>query len=205
MRKIQERRTAEDARALILETAERHLAEGGPTAIKMQKIGAELGLSDSAIHYHFGSRKKLLEALLRHAGRKLRAALDRSATPVDATTELANLIDRLDDTYRRKGYARLAMWLALAGSQPRRGSMFRETALAIHKGRAPKASLDETLFTVALLNIFLMGEALAGDAMLSGVGLEADDATRERLRHFAYGMVTERLGLKPPAKRRTPR
>jgi AcrR family transcriptional regulator len=171
----------------------------------MQKIGAELGLSDAAIHYHFGSRKKLLEALMRHAGRKLRAALDRSAPPVDANTELSNLIERLDDTYRRKGYARLALWLAITGSEPRRGAMFRETALAIHKGRAAKSAVDETLFAVALLNIFLIGEALAGDVMLSGVGLEDDEATRERLRQFAYGMVTERLGLKSLPKRRTRR
>jgi AcrR family transcriptional regulator len=203
LRKIQERRSAEGARALILETAERHLAEGGPTNIKMQKIGAELGLSDAAIHYHFGNRKKLLEALMRHAGRKLRDALNRAHESDNPRLELEHLIERLDDTYRRKGYARLALWLALEGSEPAKGAVFSDTAHAIHKGRGG-APLEDTQLAVALLNVFLIGETFAGGPLLQGVGLEPSEKMRERLRRYAYGMVTEALGFAPRnlAKRR---
>jgi AcrR family transcriptional regulator len=204
LRKVQERRSADEARTLILETAERHLATGGPNAVRVQKIGAELGLTDAAVHYHFGNREKLMEALMRHAGRKLRDGLERAHASGDPKAELDNLLERLDETYRRKGYARLALWLALEGSEPARGAVFRDTAAAIHKGRTG-ATLEDTQLAVALLNVFLIGETFAGGPLLQGVGLEPNDRMRERLRRFTFDMVTKALGFVPAKPRKRPK
>ena len=58
------RRPAREARQRILEAAEQKLIEGGPDAVRVQTLGRELGITDAAIHHHFGNRDGLLEALL---------------------------------------------------------------------------------------------------------------------------------------------
>jgi AcrR family transcriptional regulator len=59
------RRSATASRLAILQAAEARLIAGGPDAVRVQPLARELGLTDAAVHYHFGSREKLLEALLR--------------------------------------------------------------------------------------------------------------------------------------------
>ena len=66
------RKKPADARIAILEVAQTYLIEGGPDAVKVQKIASDLGITDAAIHYHFKNRHNLLEALLKHAGRQLK-------------------------------------------------------------------------------------------------------------------------------------
>ena len=52
------------ARAALLDTAERLFAEHGLQGISLRSINAEAGLSSAALHYHFGSKGALVEALL---------------------------------------------------------------------------------------------------------------------------------------------
>ena len=39
--------------------------------MRIQRIAADLGITDAAIHYHFGTREALMDALLRRIGRRL--------------------------------------------------------------------------------------------------------------------------------------
>ncbi|MGH7960445.1 MAG: helix-turn-helix domain-containing protein, partial [Candidatus Binatia bacterium] len=64
---MRRRRTAEEARRLILEAAEKRLITGGPEAIRLQDIAAEVGMAHAVISHHFGNREGLMEALTRHA------------------------------------------------------------------------------------------------------------------------------------------
>jgi len=195
------RRTAEEAKAAILEVAERHLAEGGPAAVRVQKIGAELGLTDAAIHYHFGNRDGLMRALLHHAGRKLKKAF-QGAPKGDGPHLLEDIVGSLDDTYRRKGHARLAMWLALEGWRSQGSGMFRPITERLHTARPAEAEIDDTAMAVAALNVFMIGDALAGGDMLAGAGLSIDRRTRERLRGFVTAMFAQSLGLDASPRRR---
>ena len=54
------RRSPEAARLAILEAAERRLIEGGPETVRVQHIAADLGVTDAAVHHHFGSREALI-------------------------------------------------------------------------------------------------------------------------------------------------
>jgi AcrR family transcriptional regulator len=188
------RRTADVSQDEILKVAERHLAAGGPSAVKMQTIAAELGLTDAALHYHFGNRHGLMQALLRRAGRNIKASLDVTA---DGNIDFEEVVDRLDDAYRRKNYARLALWLALEGHQPEGEGMYRPLAEALHGAREPGATFEDTQLAVALLNIILIGEALAGEAILAGVGLAKNPKARERLRAMARDLIAGHLALVP--------
>ncbi len=190
------RQDADTARAAILEIAEKHLAEGGPRAVKVQTVGAALGLTDAAIHYHFGNRRGLMEALLRHAGRNIRASMAAATeSKAGVSVDLDQVVERLDDAYRRKGYARLALWLALEGRRPEGEGMYRPLAEAVHRVRGRSGAFEDSQLAMALLNVFLIGEALAGEAILAGVGLPRTEASRTKLRNLARDLVAGHLGL----------
>ena len=59
--KARVRRTAEDARAAILDAAERRLGATGPGGIRLQEVAADVGVSHSTVLHHFGSREGLVE------------------------------------------------------------------------------------------------------------------------------------------------
>jgi len=48
------RRTKEEAQRVILDAAEERLANGGPEALRLQDIAADVGISHPAILHHFG-------------------------------------------------------------------------------------------------------------------------------------------------------
>jgi AcrR family transcriptional regulator len=52
------------ARNRLLDTAESLFAEHGFAAVSLRMINATAGLSAAALHYHFGSKSALIEALL---------------------------------------------------------------------------------------------------------------------------------------------
>ncbi len=58
-----------DTRDKLLDTAERLFSEHGLDAISLRQIIGEAGVNLAAIHYHFGSKEELLDALvMRKAG-----------------------------------------------------------------------------------------------------------------------------------------
>ncbi|MDG2308238.1 MAG: TetR/AcrR family transcriptional regulator [Candidatus Binatia bacterium] len=52
------------ARERILNVAEELFAESGLEGVSLRAINAAAGLSPAALHYHFGTKEKLLEAIL---------------------------------------------------------------------------------------------------------------------------------------------
>src|SRR5215472_3681904 len=70
------RHSADEAKQLILDAAEKRFRCGGVSAVRVQVVARDVGLTDAAIHHHFGSRNGLLTALLRRAGRSVRAELE---------------------------------------------------------------------------------------------------------------------------------
>lgn len=196
------RRSADDARRQILEAAERRLIEGGPDAVRVQAIARDIGITDAAIHYHFGSREGLHEALLRHAGRRLKDQLMAVVSGWDAESlRMHELVDLLQQTYDRQGYARLTAWMGLAGWRPRGSGMLRAHAEAVHSARAERASIvgapepstEDTQFTLALLNLVVWAEALLGDSTRRMVGLPTNRATASAFIDWFAALLTGHL------------
>lgn len=174
------RRTVEASRQAILETAERHLAADGPNGVKVQRIATELGMTDAAIHYHFGNREGLLEALLRFSGRRFVGELDQVMARQDAQDfDLARAGELLTEFYERRGTARLAMWLVLSGWSPTGEGMFLPLAERLHADRTRRAAaagrpapdLADSQKLIALIASVALTQALAGDAHLRAVSL----------------------------------
>lgn len=198
------RRPVERAREEILDAAQRYLIAGGPDAVRVQVVARDVGVSDPTVHYHFGSREGLLEALLRRAGRRLRdalaAAVDGWQPEALAVDELAELLREL---YSDGQYARLIAWLRLTGWAPTGSGMLRRQAEAVHRrreeiaGPAPNRlglELEDTQFCLALLNLVCWSEPLVGGPLLEMVGVVGDRAGGDRFRRWVVGLIAAHLG-----------
>src|SRR5262245_4808001 len=69
------RRKPDEARRLILDTAEARLREGGPAALVLKEIARDAGISHPTILHHFESREGLVQALLARGMDRLESAL----------------------------------------------------------------------------------------------------------------------------------
>src|SRR4051812_32579591 len=67
------RRDAEDARAAILDAAERRLVLAGPAGIRLQEVAADVGVSHPTVLHHFGSREALVAAVIHRALERIHA------------------------------------------------------------------------------------------------------------------------------------
>jgi TetR/AcrR family transcriptional regulator, repressor for neighboring sulfatase len=199
--KTRTRRSVDDARRLILDAAQKRLIAGGPDAVRVQTVAADVGLTDAAVHYHFGNRDGLMEALVADAGRRLRHDL-RSAVEawVPGTLDLSELARRLRHTMDAEGHARLTAWMTLNGWQPHGEGGLRSTVQALHQqridiaqsGREPPA-VEDSLFCVELIALVVWAEALVGHAWRLAVGLPADRATAERFLGWFTDLLEDRF------------
>jgi len=191
------RRSAEEARQAILEAAEKRLVADGPGAIKVQAIARDLGVTDPAIHYHFGSQEGLVEALIRFGGRRLKDGVREAVRSWDRdSVDVRQLVELIRETYGDRGYARLAAWMALAGWTSRGGGMYDELVERVHRARVrrrdprgPGLEREDTRHLVVLLNLVLFADAISGSAFRRSVGLSADRAAGERFRKWFIDVV----------------
>jgi AcrR family transcriptional regulator len=197
------RHEADESKRLILEAAEKRLRDGGPAAVRVQLVARDVGLTDAAVHHHFGSREGLLMALLRHARRGLVGQIETAVRSwrEGGTRDLASLTDLISDCYERRGYARLAMWLVLSEATGRGSGMLSGLVDALQhdreiearkSGAAPPMPVD-TQFIAALFHMVQAAEPLIGDAIRRSVGLPSDEATRDRFHDWLLAVFESLL------------
>ncbi|WP_203217840.1 TetR/AcrR family transcriptional regulator [Nocardia terpenica] len=173
------RRTPEEARRLILDAAEGLLVEGGVAAVQVRAVATRVGMTDAGVNHHFGTRDRLLEALLRHGGRKIRTGVQEVlGSWLDRDADLGELVDVLAKFYRR-GYGELGVALHAAGWRDEGSGMLGPVVEALHALRpnAADTSIDDTRLAVAALHQALATESLYGPAFRRSVGLTGRKAT----------------------------
>ena len=75
----------------IMQATHRALCEYGYAGLTMQRIADESSMSSAAIHYHFDTKKELLDAFLRHLTEQFERRLACAAT--DPRERLATFLD----------------------------------------------------------------------------------------------------------------
>lgn len=186
------RRTAEEARRLILDAAEERLARQGPEGLRLQDIARDVGISHPAILHHFESREGLVRALIGRANRQLRdtllSALDGGGKGGDTAYHIGHVFEALSD----RGTARLFSWMLLTGranaGQPDNNVM-GEIVDAIqarreeHSRQSGQAApeREDTLFIAMLTASAAFGEAIIGRQLAESAGLDQDGLKRFRL------------------------
>src|SRR5260370_5308740 len=92
------RRTPEEAKRLILETAQALIARTGPQGLRLQDIATAAGISHPLILHHFGSRAGLVRALNREAAAELKDRLVASLTQPEYS--IGEQLDQVFDAFR---------------------------------------------------------------------------------------------------------
>jgi AcrR family transcriptional regulator len=189
------RRTAEDARAAILDATEQRLIERGPSGIRLQDVAADVGVSHPTILHHFGSRDRLVEAVIHRRNQAMNQAVILalvSARADDEASTAIGLFDQLYQTLSTGGHARVMAFCALEGREPTlTPEGMRPLAQATHAARvarrapgSPSPSYEETEYAVHLAALALFGEAIVGGYM-RGDGLGApNEAASKRFRDW---------------------
>jgi AcrR family transcriptional regulator len=197
-----QRRSPEAAKFAILEAAERRLHDDGPEGVRIQRIAADLGITDAAIHYHFGTREALMDALLRRIGRRLvddiEAVIESWAPDQIDVAALGRLFQR---AYADERAARLALWLSLAGWRPKGSGMLGSLVERVHrarieaarKTRQPAPRLSDTQHAIALLSAAHMHAAMSGEALLASVAKDPTGLDQRSFLDFAVGLIARRL------------
>jgi AcrR family transcriptional regulator len=195
------RRSPEASKLAILEAAERRLIADGPDGVRVQRIAADLGMTDAALHYHFGSRQALVDALMRFSAKRLVLDIGAALDTWD--------VDRLDlrqlgalfrKSYAERGIARLVL-AVLAGRRPRGAGMLRRLVDAVHEARERRAKargrkpppLADTQFVIALLSGTHLLMPIAGEALLLSADAAADKAGVERYLDWVAGLLSAHL------------
>lgn len=170
------RRTAEEARAAILDAAERRLVASGPTAIRLQEVAAEVGVSHPTVLHHFGSREALVEAVVARALDSLHADLLRAVqSSPESQDRLESLLDAVFETLVMRGHGRTFLWLMLSGYAPTEDLRIRSLAEAVHAVRCAKPRkqkkpppFEDTYFTVLLPALAMLSMSVGGDKVDDG-------------------------------------
>jgi TetR/AcrR family transcriptional regulator len=125
-------------RAEIVAAAERHFADHGFEAARLEDIAAEVGIRRAAIFYHFGDKDELYAAVLDAVFEGALAAMPTQGSPAERLE--ASLTGWIDYVARRPSVARLILREA-AGAQPGAASAL------LRAGRAPveafRAAIEE--------------------------------------------------------------
>jgi AcrR family transcriptional regulator len=187
------RRSAEDARRLILDAAEKRLAHEGPEGIRLQDIAADVGISHPAVLHHFESREGLVRALVERSERELRDKLFSLLNTEQTGPRGEDIIAKVFEIMSDRGTARLIAWLTMAGrSTIQNGSqhMMTEIADRVHEERIaearaegrPAPKREETLFMAMLVASAAIGDAIVGQQLAAAASL--DKAGIQRFRRW---------------------
>jgi AcrR family transcriptional regulator len=169
------RRTAKEAKRVILDAAEHLMSNTGPGGLRLQDVATEVGLAHPVILHHFGSREGLMRALneriLNDLRQRLLNIMTRDATPPH------DIVDQLLDsvfTVFRGGLAQRLVWLgadAVPANDPP-AAIFSSFVDGLHAHRLsvlprdPPAARRDTEMLVYLVTVTALGDAVFGTELL---------------------------------------
>lgn len=85
--------TRKDTKSTILDAAEFLMAKHGIHGVSLRAILAEADANSAALHYHFGSREAVIEAILARRGRAITLRRREMLDELDARDEAPNVYD----------------------------------------------------------------------------------------------------------------
>ena len=162
------RRRPDDVRAEALTIARRLLLEGGPSAITLKAIGAEMGMSHANLIHHFGSAEALQARLRAQLVGEISTTVARLLDAHARGDESERIVDRVFDAYADGGLGVLTAWSVLSRSGGDTGELSQaldELTPALEaqiEGPDAKARAVEVLRLVTLL---AFGESLIGSVL----------------------------------------
>lgn len=208
------RRSPDEARRLILDAAERLLAERGPDAVGLKDVAKAAGVSHALVSHYFGTYEGLVEKTLEEQANKVRRELIEHMVASSNDGPKAWL-DQLFSALGHPLHGRLSAWAILSRRFesedffPRREQGMREVANAIEAhfrarlGALP-FSRDDLEFALLLVMASAYGYSVGRSLLWASLAREAtserDAWFRERLASLIEGAL---LSPRTPPKAST--
>lgn len=189
------RRSPEEARRLILETAQALIARTGPQGLRLQDIADAAGISHPLILHHFGSRAGLARALTRQAAAELKDRLVAAMTRPEYS--VGEQLDRVFEAFRG-GLAQRLAWLAVedpGGGEADTAMILREIADVLHARRLAAAApgnevtREDTEWLIHLVATAAFGEAIYGTQLRRSAGIDEGEDGACRFRAWFAALI----------------
>lgn len=200
------RRSPEEAKALILDSAAQRLKEAGPEGLQLAEIAALAGIAHSTVLHHFGSAEGLKAALAKKMVEKLLSdILAVLAEHENAIPDDHAILFRVFQVLSDDGNARLLAWNMLKGIEPEEGREMMEGLFAdlirgitdvLVRGSAvevplsPEVADKQARYIILLAALTAVGDGVAGPYISGLLGLKGDAATSEFRDWFADRLLS---------------
>jgi len=206
------RRPPEQARAELLDAAERVFTHHQPDQVGLKHIAAEAGVSHALVTHYFGTYAGLIEATLERRVRLLRETLLAQVREVGALAQPARLLGMLFTALADPVHLRLMRWM-FASERPSadHSLAFADQGLqliALEIGKAllgpepPHAkivAIENALITaVSAAYGYAMGKLAMASAVGRPPGKELDDTVLATLAQMIQAHLRELLGIELP-------
>jgi AcrR family transcriptional regulator len=200
------RRDPDEARALILDAAERVFAKHVPDVVGLKDVAREADVSHALVSHYFGSYEALVEKTLERRLDAVRAHVMAEIARPGIPRE--RLLDVLAEVIRDPLTLRLLAWAMLTG-RTRRGDFFgsrnqglRQIADALAAVRAreelPVLPRGDIEFAILATITLMLGYGLSREALVGSLGhsitphalAQADADFRARVRDLLQAYLT---------------
>jgi AcrR family transcriptional regulator len=195
------RRSPDEARAHILDAAERVFAEHLPDVVGLKDVAREAGVSHALVTHYFGTYSALVEAALE---RRFARALDRLMGELGALFEASPDLTAILASYRRAVASaagdpvtvRLATWAVLSGravaadffSHRLRGLKLLADALQA-RSKLPREDLE---FCIVASFAMAITTQLGRQPLAGGLGVRSIEGLEERTVEMIDAFVRRR-------------
>jgi TetR/AcrR family transcriptional regulator, repressor for neighboring sulfatase len=170
---VDRRRKPEAVRKEALEVGRRLLIEGGPAAITLKAIGAEMAMSHANLIHHFGSAEafqtQLKTSMVEELTRKVTELIRHGGTAPNN----GEIVDTVFSAYGPGGIGTLVAWLALTKSSDDSHELEPAIAelLAVIESLAQGSDgAKRARASVLLVSALALGNSLFGKPLAKSVG-----------------------------------
>ncbi len=197
------RRTPMQAKALILDAAQKRLDAVGPEGLKVAEIANIAGVTHSTVLHHFGSAEGLRASLAEKMVEKLLGDILEVLDTGSIVTSDHKVLFRVFAVLSDEGNARLLAWTMLKGLELKEGQdtlaqLFEQLAqgvkvaiLAANEGDITEATaLRHAKYTIFQVALTAIGDGVAGDYISKLLGLEPVEAKAEFRDWFAERLLS---------------
>lgn len=183
------RRTPDQARQVVLDVAEKRLAEFGLDGLNIVDIAREAGMSHATLLHHFGSSDQMRRDLVVRMEEQLLAEIADVLVQEDGQiASQQQFMVRLFQLFSRGGHARLIAWMHVSGTaeqlnqgpgEEHRQALFNQVLgklrdLLVAAGESVTAADTHARYIFLLVVTSALGFGVARDVLLTELNLDED-------------------------------
>ena len=187
-----QRRTPEEARTLLLDTAEARLAELGLEGLNVAGVAKAAGMSHATLLHHFGSSAGMRKALVERMSERLIADALRA---FDQEGNVDGVVRDLFRVFSAGGHAKLLAWRAVEDNaqvepSPERREAF-DALLRASAAQLKEEDLEEARRIATLVIAAAIGLGVGAEPLLELTGMT--EAERDAFPDWLAGLIDQRF------------